>query len=589
MKSSSRVTIGETMKVDQSIKYFIYCRKSSDSEDKQIASLPAQVRELGEMARKEGLVIADSYQESFSAFHPGRPLFNEMLERIRRGEANGVLVWAANRISRNPKDAGDFLYMMDLGQIVAVKAKGRTFYNTPEDKFSLNIDFTVAKKSSDDLSVVVMRGNREKFFEKKEWGGTAKQGYLNFTDPMTKENRIITDHDRFPVIQDGLQMLLAGKTPAYVLDWINSKRNYLTRQTLHHASGPMSRSSFYRIIKDPFYAGLMQRKIDGKLSEEVGTHEAMITFDEFEMLQVRLGRKGKPHYTAKQFPYKEVLHCGGCGQSITCEEKWHIKCPNCKTKFTKTNFGTKCPSCQMLIELMENPKLYCFVHFHCTKKKKNLHCTEGSINKKTLERRISDEIARYELPQEFCDWAIKHLGELNTHENLRDIQTKEAIQKRYSIVNQQIQSVVAIRISPEYLAYDEERRELYEQQEKDLLGKRKAIKKELDDADKQQEKWIKLAKDTFDFVGHARYWLEHGTVSEKTYVLSKLGSDLRIKNRALELNGEKAYFLIEKGKKEMLDVANRLEPGKYTELSAQLLDFEAVRSVLRRGWDSDPR
>jgi site-specific DNA recombinase len=577
------------MNTDRKLKYFTYCRKSSDSEDKQIASLPDQVLVLGNLRQKLGLTSVDVLSEAASAFKPGRSAFNDMLDRIEAGEGNAVIVWDPSRIARNSLDGGRFIWLMDQGKILELRTPSKVFYNTPDDKAMLSIDFTFAKKSSDDLSKNVLRGNAHKFFEKKEWGGVAKQGYLNFTDPFTKENKTITDPERFSIIKDGLHLLLAGKTPGEVFDWINNKRGYQTRQTLHHASGPMSRSCFYKIIKDPFYAGLMQRNIEGRLSEEMGVHEPMLTVEEFERLQVRLGRKGTPHYTAKEFPYKKVLRCGECGQSITCEEKWHIVCTNCKTKFTKTKSGTKCPHCLTLVERMDNPKLYCFVHYHCTKKKKHLQCSQGSINKKKLEKKISDEIARYEVPAEFSKWAIKYLGELNVHENQRDTQTKEAIHKRYTTVNQQIQSVVAIRISPAYNDYDEERKALYEQQEYELLEKRKAIKKELEEADKQQEKWIELAKDTFDFVSHARYWLEHGSVQEKTYVLSKLGSDLRILNKSLELNGAHAYFLVEKGKKEMVSVANRLEPKKYSELSAQMLDLEPVRAVWRKRRDSNPR
>ena len=71
-----------TKNKSSSDKWFIYCRKSSDSEDKQIASLPAQVKELTELAKKLGLNVVDIDEESHSAFHPGRPKFTEMMARI---------------------------------------------------------------------------------------------------------------------------------------------------------------------------------------------------------------------------------------------------------------------------------------------------------------------------------------------------------------------------------------------------------------------------------------------------------------------------------------------------------------------------
>lgn len=102
------------------MKYFVYCRKSSESEDKQILSLPAQVRELKDFAFKNNLKVIHVFQEEKSAHKIGRPVFNEMIERIEKGEANGLIVWDESRLARNSLDGGKIIYMMDLGQIVEI-------------------------------------------------------------------------------------------------------------------------------------------------------------------------------------------------------------------------------------------------------------------------------------------------------------------------------------------------------------------------------------------------------------------------------------------------------------------------------------
>lgn len=104
----------------QQLLFFIYCRKSSEQEDRQILSLPAQEKELLALAEKEKLRIVDIYKESRSAHTAGRPLFNDMLTRIEKGEANGILVWDESRIARNSLDGGKVIYMMDLEQIKAI-------------------------------------------------------------------------------------------------------------------------------------------------------------------------------------------------------------------------------------------------------------------------------------------------------------------------------------------------------------------------------------------------------------------------------------------------------------------------------------
>jgi len=73
------------------IKYFLYARKSSESEDKQVASIDAQISELNKIAEQNNLEVVDILSESQSAKEPGRSVFNAMIERIHKGEANGIL------------------------------------------------------------------------------------------------------------------------------------------------------------------------------------------------------------------------------------------------------------------------------------------------------------------------------------------------------------------------------------------------------------------------------------------------------------------------------------------------------------------
>ena len=68
------------------MKYFLYARKSTDVEDKQILSIEAQLAELRALARKNELEIVAEFVEKQSAKMPGRPIFGDMMSRISRGE-----------------------------------------------------------------------------------------------------------------------------------------------------------------------------------------------------------------------------------------------------------------------------------------------------------------------------------------------------------------------------------------------------------------------------------------------------------------------------------------------------------------------
>ena len=73
------------------MRYFLYARKSTDVEDKQILSIEAQLAELQALAKQERLNVVEVFVEKKSAKMPGRPVFNEMMARIQKGEGPGDL------------------------------------------------------------------------------------------------------------------------------------------------------------------------------------------------------------------------------------------------------------------------------------------------------------------------------------------------------------------------------------------------------------------------------------------------------------------------------------------------------------------
>ena len=75
------------------IKYFIYCRKSSEDEERQILSIGAQLQELRDFAQQNQLLVAKEFTESKTAKEPGRKVFNFMLSEIEKGNASGILAW----------------------------------------------------------------------------------------------------------------------------------------------------------------------------------------------------------------------------------------------------------------------------------------------------------------------------------------------------------------------------------------------------------------------------------------------------------------------------------------------------------------
>ena len=69
---------------------------------------------------------------------PGRPIFGEMISRMEKGEASGILAWHPDRLARNSVDGGKVIYLVDIGVIMEMKFPTFWFDPTPQGKFMLD-------------------------------------------------------------------------------------------------------------------------------------------------------------------------------------------------------------------------------------------------------------------------------------------------------------------------------------------------------------------------------------------------------------------------------------------------------------------
>src|SRR5262245_25448299 len=110
--------------------YFLYVRKSTDTEERQVLSIESQIAELKLFAGRENLKIKNIFQEAMTAKVPGRPIFNDMLSKIEKGEADGIIAWHPDRLARNSIDGGRIIYLLDTEHIKFLKFPTFWFENT---------------------------------------------------------------------------------------------------------------------------------------------------------------------------------------------------------------------------------------------------------------------------------------------------------------------------------------------------------------------------------------------------------------------------------------------------------------------------
>jgi len=306
--------MGETI-APIKVKYCLYARKSTESEERQILSIDSQIKEMLQLAERENLEIVTMKRESHSAKETGqRPIFNEIIEEIKQKKFNGILTWAPDRISRNAGDLGKIVDLMDSGDLLDIRTFGQRFTNNPNEKFLLMILGSQAKLENDNRGINVKRGLRTRV-EMGLWPNMAPLGYLN-QKSMDKKGQLIIDHDRAPIVKKMFEkMANENWSGRKIYNWLKFELNFKTR-----GNKSLTLGGVYRTLASTFHYGMFEYpKNSGNWYQ--GKHEPLITKELFEKTQAQL-KRDKIVRENHEFSFTKLFTCGYCGSGISAEEKY---------------------------------------------------------------------------------------------------------------------------------------------------------------------------------------------------------------------------------------------------------------------------
>ncbi len=545
------------MKKEQ-IKYIVYARKSTESEDKQVQSIDDQLNKLKQLAKEKSLHIIEIITEEKSAKKPNnRPLFDKMIHDIESGKADGILCWEINRLSRNPIDSGNLSWLLQEGTLKSIQTYTKEY--KPEDFNALlfNIETGQANQFVLDLSKDTKRGLESKF--DKGWLPTiAPLGYLNNKYKDKGEKDIVKDPERFSIVRKMWDLMLTGNyTVPKVLDIAYENWGLRTVKRKKIGGTKLSKTGLYKIFTNPFYAGILEW--GGKRS--LGKHEPMITLEEFDTVQFILGKRGKPRAVKHQHKYNGTLRCAKCGCSFTGD---------LKRKYAKTT-----------------GKVTEYMFYRCTKKKPNYVCENSRhLREEKLEKQFIEAIDKIIFIEDLCKWSIETLKILNE----KEFEEREDIHKSLNnaIINtqKQLDNLLQLRISE--LITDEEYKAKKTVLQDELFRLREKLRTTEDRADKHH----KLVEDAFDYVTYAKVWFYKSAIEEKKAILSTLGSNFLIDDGKLLITNKKWIdFMKEKyaGVTEEYRTLELANSGKYFTENEKRELFAPVISKLLPGEGSNLR
>ncbi len=319
------------------MRYFVYCRKSTDREDRQILGTDAQKRLLVEHAARQGLTVVEVYVENQTAYKVGRPLFATMLSRLEKGEADGILTYHLTRLARNSFDGGRLIYMMDEGTVREIATPEKAYTNNADDKFMMQIHFAMAKKSSDDTSQFVRRDVVSKLL-KGEYPGMVPPGYVNVNrdghitkrrdDPdkymlLLKLGRPLRREEIDPV--DGPLVARLFEEAARGTKSLAALRVFAHQLGLRSAGGgKLSKTAVWNLLTNPYYYGAI--RYNGTLYTENVQHDPLVSKALFDRAQEAIGKRRKGKYRRHLYAFGGcAMACGDCGCPVTAErQKGHV-------------------------------------------------------------------------------------------------------------------------------------------------------------------------------------------------------------------------------------------------------------------------
>lgn len=335
--------------METNIKYCLYARKSTESEEKQILSIDSQIKEMTQIAEREKLNIVEIRKESHSAKESGqRPVFEEIVKDIDAGIFNAIITWAPDRLSRNAGDLGKLVDRIDQNKLVQIKTFGQTFSNSPSDKFLLMILCSQAKLENDNKSINVKRGMRTRC-EMGLWPAQPPTGYRKVND-RTAKCEVEIDPERADIVRQIFEKIAYDKwSVSRVYAWLKFEINFKTFRN-HN----LSLGNVFRIIDNTFYYGKFEYPRGGGIWYE-GKHKPIITKELFD--ETRNSIKSQVIKSqGKEFAFTKIMKCGLCGSGITADEKF---------------------------KKIQNGGVNRYVYYRCTKAK-DRNCKNTAINEAEL-------------------------------------------------------------------------------------------------------------------------------------------------------------------------------------------------------------
>ena len=373
----------------------LYPRVSTDDQSRFGHSLDEQEDRLKKLCEFKDYEIYKVYrEEGVSAKDTNRPKFKEMIQDMKDGKINKIIVYKLDRLTRSIQDLENICKMLEEYSCDLESVAEEINTGNANGKFFIR------------MLTILAQLEIERTSERTKFGliGAAKKGHISGQPALgytkkDKSKKLVIDELESDIVRRIFSMYLEGSSVCHICDIFNEE-NVLNK---HWATTTVD-----KILSNKIYIGSIEHGKRNKKNTQIFEDVVLVIIDKttFECVQKRKEKNIKNYKRKRTYIFMQKILCPKChkimgGESSTSgtgDKHIYYKCNCCKRRISEKKIES---------ELMKflNDMLDFFLIIDNSFKPSMCRDIDEEITKyEKLKKDLNDKITR--IKQEFMDGEI---------------------------------------------------------------------------------------------------------------------------------------------------------------------------------------
>ncbi len=336
----------------------IYARLSVEKDERKAESIETQIAiAKAFMETRPELVLYDCYTDlGKTGTNFRRAGFARMMQDVRLGKVNCVIVKDLSRFGRNHIETGNYLEKIFpfLGvRFIAVTDGFDSLYEEKDNAMGVHLKNLINEMYARDIAAKVRAGKRVRREQGSYIGGILPYGYRGVWEEGRK--RLVIDESPAAIVKKIYEFFLSGQNLQEIKSWLYEQKvhrplDYRKTGHVYWREGDIlqewPKTTLKGILKNPVYTGHFIGNSDGGQkvpSIQENTHAAIISRAQFLQAMEKLtrasqkyGRKKTEKKTAsiEEDIFEGQIFCGICNVRMSgnvCPHTGRLDWKKCRT------------------------------------------------------------------------------------------------------------------------------------------------------------------------------------------------------------------------------------------------------------------